>query len=139
MDPTILPSRKPNILAPQLLNVYNLSPFDELPSNLCLTTAVLNCLTAPRNYTYLPQDTYASDLNVRHSHSLDRNPSHDQNYPHATASQTTTTSMASITASRAPTSAQPDVSSTHPYTCNTCQVAFRNSELQRGHMRSDWQ
>ncbi|KFY22325.1 hypothetical protein V493_06659 [Pseudogymnoascus sp. VKM F-4281 (FW-2241)] len=28
--------------------------------------------------------------------------------------------------------------SSHPYTCNTCQVAFRNSELQRGHMRSDW-
>ncbi|KAK4147458.1 C2H2 type zinc-finger-domain-containing protein [Dichotomopilus funicola] len=26
----------------------------------------------------------------------------------------------------------------HPYTCNTCQVAFRNSDLQRGHMRSDW-
>ncbi|KAG9233199.1 putative zinc finger protein [Amylocarpus encephaloides] len=34
--------------------------------------------------------------------------------------------------------AQPDTSSTHPYTCNTCQVAFRNSELQRGHMRGDW-
>lgn len=28
--------------------------------------------------------------------------------------------------------------STHPFTCNTCQVAFRNSDLQRGHMRSDW-
>ncbi|SZF05650.1 unnamed protein product [Blumeria hordei] len=27
---------------------------------------------------------------------------------------------------------------THPFTCNTCQVAFRNSDLQRGHMRSDW-
>ncbi|EFQ96780.1 hypothetical protein MGYG_08705 [Nannizzia gypsea CBS 118893] len=27
---------------------------------------------------------------------------------------------------------------THPYTCNTCQVAFRSSEAQRGHMRSDW-
>ena len=27
----------------------------------------------------------------------------------------------------------------HPYTCNTCQVAFRNSDLQKGHMRSDWQ
>ncbi|KAL1836614.1 hypothetical protein VTJ49DRAFT_4875 [Mycothermus thermophilus] len=26
----------------------------------------------------------------------------------------------------------------HPYTCNTCQVAFRNSDLQKGHMRSDW-
>ncbi|PSS18451.1 hypothetical protein M430DRAFT_139697 [Amorphotheca resinae ATCC 22711] len=49
--------------------------------------------------------------------------------------------MASIAASRVPASslsAHADTSSTHPYTCNTCQVAFRNSELQRGHMRSDW-
>ncbi|KAH8684238.1 C2H2 type zinc-finger-domain-containing protein [Tricladium varicosporioides] len=46
--------------------------------------------------------------------------------------------MASITASRVPATAHPDTMSTHPYTCNTCQVAFRNSELQRGHMRSDW-
>ncbi|KAF4635182.1 hypothetical protein G7Y89_g2912 [Cudoniella acicularis] len=46
--------------------------------------------------------------------------------------------MASITASRVSATAQPDTASTHPYTCNTCQVAFRNSELQRGHMRSDW-
>lgn len=47
--------------------------------------------------------------------------------------------MASISASRVPaSSATADTSSTHPYTCNTCQVAFRNSELQRGHMRSDW-
>ncbi|WEW58109.1 pre-60S factor rei1 [Emydomyces testavorans] len=28
--------------------------------------------------------------------------------------------------------------STHPFTCNTCQVAFRSSEAQRTHMRSDW-
>ncbi|KAI9806388.1 MAG: hypothetical protein M1826_004657 [Phylliscum demangeonii] len=28
--------------------------------------------------------------------------------------------------------------STHPYTCNTCQVAFRNGDLQRAHMHSDW-
>ncbi|POS86250.1 hypothetical protein EPUL_000900, partial [Erysiphe pulchra] len=28
--------------------------------------------------------------------------------------------------------------STHPYTCNSCQIAFRNSDLQRGHMRSEW-
>ncbi|PGH19264.1 hypothetical protein AJ80_04130 [Polytolypa hystricis UAMH7299] len=27
---------------------------------------------------------------------------------------------------------------THPFTCNTCQVAFRNSDSQRTHMRSDW-
>ncbi|TVY65502.1 Cytoplasmic 60S subunit biogenesis factor REI1-like protein [Lachnellula suecica] len=45
--------------------------------------------------------------------------------------------MASITASRA-LAAPADTAATHPYTCNTCQVAFRNSELQRGHMRSDW-
>ncbi|KAH8597824.1 C2H2 type zinc-finger-domain-containing protein [Bisporella sp. PMI_857] len=45
--------------------------------------------------------------------------------------------MASISASRVPAT-QADIGSTHPYTCNTCQVAFRNSELQRGHMRSDW-
>lgn len=31
-----------------------------------------------------------------------------------------------------------EIASTHPYTCNSCQVAFRNSDLQRGHMRSDW-
>ncbi|KAF2097827.1 hypothetical protein NA57DRAFT_40046 [Rhizodiscina lignyota] len=30
------------------------------------------------------------------------------------------------------------VQQTHPFTCNTCQVAFRSSELQRGHMQSDW-
>lgn len=27
----------------------------------------------------------------------------------------------------------------HPFTCNTCQVAFRASELQRAHMQTDWQ
>jgi pre-60S factor REI1 len=27
---------------------------------------------------------------------------------------------------------------TAPYTCNSCLVAFRTSEAQRGHMRSDW-
>ncbi|PHH62277.1 hypothetical protein CDD81_7265 [Ophiocordyceps australis] len=26
----------------------------------------------------------------------------------------------------------------HPYTCNTCQVAYRNSDLQKTHMKSDW-
>ncbi|KYK61067.1 C2H2 type zinc finger containing protein [Drechmeria coniospora] len=26
----------------------------------------------------------------------------------------------------------------HPYTCNTCQVAYRNIELQKAHMKSDW-
>ncbi|KAK4989731.1 pre-60S factor rei1 [Elasticomyces elasticus] len=32
-----------------------------------------------------------------------------------------------------PTSGQ-----SHPFTCNTCQVAFRTSDLQRMHMQSDW-
>jgi pre-60S factor REI1 len=35
-------------------------------------------------------------------------------------------------------SSVPDLSQTHPYTCNSCAVAFRNSEAQRTHMRSDW-
>ncbi|KIW41268.1 uncharacterized protein PV06_06841 [Exophiala oligosperma] len=34
--------------------------------------------------------------------------------------------------------ARDDVSQTHPYTCNSCAVAFRNSDAQRTHMRSDW-
>ncbi|KAJ4226954.1 pre-60S factor rei1 [Fusarium solani] len=29
-------------------------------------------------------------------------------------------------------------SASHPYTCNTCQVAYRNIDLQKGHMKSDW-
>lgn len=28
--------------------------------------------------------------------------------------------------------------SAHPFTCNTCQVAFRSGDLQRTHMQSDW-
>jgi pre-60S factor REI1 len=39
-------------------------------------------------------------------------------------------------ASQVPT--QANIQSTHPYTCNTCQVAFRSSELQRAHMQTDW-
>jgi hypothetical protein len=30
-------------------------------------------------------------------------------------------------------------STTHQYTCNTCQVAFRLADTQKGHMKSDWQ
>jgi pre-60S factor REI1 len=37
------------------------------------------------------------------------------------------------------TAAMADIAITHPYTCNTCQVAYRNIELQKGHMKSDWQ
>lgn len=39
-------------------------------------------------------------------------------------------------ASQVPTHA--NVQSTHPFTCNTCQVAFRSSDLQRAHMQTDW-
>ncbi|KAI9718704.1 MAG: hypothetical protein M1812_003878 [Candelaria pacifica] len=31
-----------------------------------------------------------------------------------------------------------DTASSHKFTCNACQVAFRTSDLQRGHMRGDW-
>lgn len=31
-----------------------------------------------------------------------------------------------------------DIQSTHPFTCNTCQVAFRSGDLQRTHMQADW-
>ncbi|KAK0629083.1 C2H2 type zinc-finger-domain-containing protein [Bombardia bombarda] len=47
--------------------------------------------------------------------------------------------MATISGSRqASVNDVADSSATHPYTCNTCQVAFRNNDLQKGHMRSDW-
>jgi pre-60S factor REI1 len=36
------------------------------------------------------------------------------------------------------TPTQANIQSTHPFTCNTCQVAFRSSELQRAHMQADW-
>jgi pre-60S factor REI1 len=39
-------------------------------------------------------------------------------------------------ASQVPT--QANIQSTHPFTCNTCQVAFRSGELQRAHMQTDW-
>ena len=39
-------------------------------------------------------------------------------------------------ASQVPT--QANIQSTHPFTCNTCQVAFRSSGLQRAHMQTDW-
>lgn len=38
----------------------------------------------------------------------------------------------------ASTSTMTGVTHTHPYTCNSCAVAFRNSDAQRNHMRSDW-
>lgn len=36
------------------------------------------------------------------------------------------------------TQPQPAQAGAHPFTCNTCQVAFRSSDLQRTHMQSDW-
>ncbi|CAJ2505207.1 Uu.00g126010.m01.CDS01 [Anthostomella pinea] len=50
--------------------------------------------------------------------------------------------MATVSANRAsgaslaPT--QDPAPSTHQYTCNTCQVAFRFADTQKGHMKSDW-
>ncbi|KAK0709467.1 C2H2 type zinc-finger-domain-containing protein [Lasiosphaeria miniovina] len=48
--------------------------------------------------------------------------------------------MATISGSRAVqgSDAAADIGASHPYTCNTCLVAFRNNDLQKGHMRSDW-
>ncbi|KAI1341202.1 C2H2 type zinc-finger-domain-containing protein [Xylariaceae sp. FL0016] len=43
--------------------------------------------------------------------------------------------MASVTAGRQDAAAAP---SSHQYTCNTCQVAFRYADTQKGHMKSDW-
>ncbi|KAH7312149.1 zinc finger protein [Stachybotrys elegans] len=42
--------------------------------------------------------------------------------------------MASVQAAPGATA----TSISHPYTCNTCQVAYRNIDLQKGHMKSDW-
>lgn len=44
--------------------------------------------------------------------------------------------MATLAHSQQPPAAQNG--SAHPFTCNTCQVAFRSSDLQRTHMQSDW-
>lgn len=41
-------------------------------------------------------------------------------------------------ASMQPVSAVGANSASHPYTCNTCQVAYRNIDLQKAHMKSDW-
>ncbi|KAK5996600.1 Cytoplasmic 60S subunit biogenesis factor REI1-like protein [Cladobotryum mycophilum] len=41
-------------------------------------------------------------------------------------------------ASAQPAAAGQATSTSHPYTCNTCQVAYRNIDLQKAHMKSDW-
>ncbi|KAI0100230.1 C2H2 type zinc-finger-domain-containing protein [Nemania sp. FL0031] len=50
--------------------------------------------------------------------------------------------MATIASNRASSAAFPAqqdaTPSAHQYTCNTCQVAFRYADTQKGHMKSDW-
>ncbi|KAK7942810.1 uncharacterized protein PG986_011923 [Apiospora aurea] len=48
--------------------------------------------------------------------------------------------MATISSSRPSNgpAEKPDTSSSHQYTCNTCQVAFRFADTQKSHMKSDW-
>ncbi|KAI0477655.1 C2H2 type zinc-finger-domain-containing protein [Xylariaceae sp. FL0804] len=48
--------------------------------------------------------------------------------------------MATISGSRASAGSanQDSAPSSHQYTCNTCQVAFRYADTQKGHMKSDW-
>ncbi|KOS22032.1 Cytoplasmic 60S subunit biogenesis factor REI1 -like protein [Escovopsis weberi] len=46
--------------------------------------------------------------------------------------------MASIQAAAKGQAAAVATAATHPYTCNTCQVAYRNIDLQKTHMKSDW-
>ncbi|KAI2628879.1 C2H2 type zinc-finger-domain-containing protein [Hypoxylon sp. NC1633] len=50
--------------------------------------------------------------------------------------------MATVASSRpsgaALSPSQDSTPSTHQFTCNTCQVAFRFADTQKGHMKSDW-
>lgn len=46
--------------------------------------------------------------------------------------------MTSVLSSVAPSLQKPPLSQTHPYTCNACQVAFRNNDQQRTHYHTDW-
>ncbi|KAF3287023.1 hypothetical protein TWF132_008713 [Orbilia oligospora] len=43
--------------------------------------------------------------------------------------------MTTLVASPTP---HPPTTTSHPYTCNTCQVAFKSSDGQRNHMHTDW-
>lgn len=47
--------------------------------------------------------------------------------------------MTSVLPATAPSMQSAPISQTHPYTCNTCQVAFRNHDQQRTHYHTDWQ
>lgn len=46
--------------------------------------------------------------------------------------------MAAVMSATATVAPAPNIATTHPYTCNTCQVAFRSSDGQRTHMHTDW-
>jgi len=46
--------------------------------------------------------------------------------------------MATIVGSRPGAAQQDPAPASHQFTCNTCQVAFRFAETQKGHMKSDW-
>lgn len=46
--------------------------------------------------------------------------------------------MATIVGSRPGAAQQESAPASHQFTCNTCQVAFRLADTQKGHMKSDW-
>ncbi len=46
--------------------------------------------------------------------------------------------MATISSPAEPPKAPAPTGTSHPYTCNTCQVAFRHGDLQKAHMKGDW-
>ncbi|KAK6337147.1 hypothetical protein TWF718_009931 [Orbilia javanica] len=46
--------------------------------------------------------------------------------------------MTTLVASPTPHPTTTTTTASHPYTCNTCQVAFKSSDGQRNHMHTDW-
>lgn len=69
--------------------------------------------------------------------SLSLSPFLSSQHPHTPRLTHQNTSIMASAAAAAPATAS--TSASHPYTCNSCQVAYRNIDLQKGHMRSDWQ
>ena len=108
---------------------------------LCVTFLLIIFLchkaSTTRNQTFLIYSSCFGNASAILRRSLYLTCHHDQ-------LRTSQAVMATIMASR-PTATGPQPTSvsnaaqSHPYTCNTCQVAFRNSDLQRSHMRTDWQ
>jgi hypothetical protein len=47
--------------------------------------------------------------------------------------------MASVLSPPAQKQTKSSLAATHPFTCNTCLVAFRALEAQRSHYHTDWQ